>query len=42
MRGRKKNITGKSEAIDIRGKGLGTGPVGEKRGYKGRPTKKKK
>lgn len=34
---RVKNITGKSEDFDIKGKGLGTGPVGNAAGYSGRP-----
>lgn len=34
---RVKNITGKSEDFNIKGKGLGTGPVGNAAGYSGRP-----
>lgn len=34
---RVKNVTGKSEDFDIKGKGLGTGPVGNVAGYSGRP-----
>ena len=36
-RGRKKIITGRSENIDKKGEGLGTGPVGNQQGYSGRP-----
>lgn len=35
-RGREKNVTGPGKSVQKRGEGLGTGPVGDAGGYKGR------
>jgi len=36
--GRQKHVTGEGKGIGRRGSGLGTGPVGRRQGYSGRPT----
>lgn len=37
-RGRQKNVSGAGKSINRRGSGLGSGPVGRKGGYSGRPS----